>query len=272
MIIIIGTTKASVGQAEGSSRLSRRSSSHLFASLIRSYVKNFNELNMPSFLLKSLLTLSSIRVPDLIAVKSTSTFYREHSSTSSKEHSNDSASIIVNFADGNMIDNSGDINIDPKVQCPNAKALLTSLNDNIAIRDTTSVANENTIGDSGNKHFDPEVQCPPAQISRDVDITTHSNTENVSVDATMHKNSIEELLKQPYMWWKKVDVDYSIKRATFLSITPFNLWLCDDPLINEQFPLEIIGLENPVKGERKRDSSHLQKIRKEKPISNKKIV
>lgn len=266
MIISIGTTKASIGQAEGSSRLSRRSSSHLFASLIRSYVKNSNELSMPSFLIKSLLTLSSVRVPDLIAVKSTSTSSQEHSSTSSEEHSNDSASIIVNFADGTMINNSGDINIDSELQYPNAKVLLTSLNDNIAIRVATLVANENTIGNSDSK--DSEVKCPPVQICRDVD---DIDINTISVDATMYKNSIEELLKQPYMWWKKVDIDYSIRRATFLSFTPFHLWLCDDPLINEQFPLEIIGHENPFKGERKRDSSYLQKTRKEKLISSKKI-
>lgn len=236
-------------------------------------MKNSNELNMPSFLVKSLLTLSSIRVPDLIAVKSTSTSSLEHSSTPSEEHSNDNSAMKMN-ADENMIDNSGDINIDGELQCPNVKSSLTSLNNSTAIRVTNSVAVNTADGEiidnCGKKYVDSRSQCSPTQICRDVNITTDIDTENVTVDVDMHKNSIEDLLKKPYMWWKKVDIDYSIRRATFLSITPFNLWLCDDPLINEQFSLEIIGHENTVKGERKRDSSHLQKTRKEKPISSKK--
>jgi hypothetical protein len=108
--------------------------------------------------------------------------------------------------------------------------------------------------------------------SSSVDIKTDVDTENISIDVIHnYQNSINELLKKPYMWWKKIDVEYSIRKARFLSISPFNLWLCDDPLINEQFPLEIIecGIGNQNKGEKKRNSSHLQETQNKKKIKNK---
>ena len=53
------------------------------------------------------------------------------------------------------------------------------------------------------------------------------------------QTSIENILRQPYDWWKRLNVVYNNRRSVFLSTGPFKLWLSDDPDTNDQFPLEI---------------------------------
>ena len=55
------------------------------------------------------------------------------------------------------------------------------------------------------------------------------------------QTSIENILRQPYNWWKRLNVVYNNRRSVFLSTGPFKLWLLDDPDTNDQFPLEIPG-------------------------------
>jgi hypothetical protein len=59
--------------------------------------------------------------------------------------------------------------------------------------------------------------------------------------------SVEDLLSMPYAWWKKVNPAYSARRDSFLSEGPFSLWLSDDPLLSEQFLIEIAMNDIPVK-------------------------
>jgi hypothetical protein len=59
--------------------------------------------------------------------------------------------------------------------------------------------------------------------------------------------SVEDLLSMPYAWWKKVNPAYSARRDSFLSEGPFSLWLSDDPLLSEQFSIEIVMNDVPAK-------------------------
>lgn len=203
MMISIGTTKASVGQAEGSSRLSRRSSSHLFASLVKNCSNNSNEFNAILFLLsKSLLTprndRPAMRVAEVMATKA---------------------------IDEDLSDNRSLVHVDTELEGPNNETCRGS-------NDVTSANIDNATD----------------KISEDVIIQNY-------------ESSVEKLLEQPYMWWKSVNAEYSMKRARFLSTNPFNLWLSDDPLICEQFPLEIAENVKQLKGVRKRDSAQLKQTR-----------
>jgi hypothetical protein len=226
---------------------------------------------------------------------------------SNKTAINATDSIDVTASDGEMIDISTSQNMYSELQISSENALLTSLNDTKATGVTDVIAVNTTSASSGeypssatslplsttcgehssyeerssgelsnghiidNRGSKQELQCPNVQDCNGInDIKTYIDTKNVSIDIIHdYQYSINELLKKPYMWWKKIDVDYSIRRTRFLSMSPFNLWLCDDPLINEQFPLEIIECGNQSKGRKKRDSSQLQETQNNKKIKKK---
>lgn len=140
-LICIGCTKASIGLAESSSRLSKKSSSHLFSSLVRHCLASY----------------------------------------------------------------------------PNVAA------DMIYARKELDIKKVSTTSDSAAKSG----AC-----------TQHNMSRNCAV---------EDFLGKPYAWWKKVNPAYNSRRDSFLSKGPFALWLCDDPLLNDQFSIEIAVNDAPVK-------------------------
>jgi hypothetical protein len=141
VINFLGCTKASIGYAESSSRLSKKSSSHLFSSLVRHCLATY-----PNVAAEMIYT--------------------------SKEAETEESSAI------------------------------------------------------------------PESSARSGACSQHNNARNCAVD---------DLLSMPYAWWKKVNPAYSSLRGSFLSEGPFALWLCDDPLLNEQFSIEIAMNDVPVK-------------------------
>lgn len=140
-LIYLGCTKASIGHAESSSRLSKKSSSHLFSSLVR----------------HCLATYPNIAAETIYACKE----------------------------------------LDIK-----------------------------------------EVSAMPEIAARSGECTQYNRARNCAV---------EDLLSMPYAWWKKVNPAYTSRRDGFLSKGPFALWLSDDPLLNEQFSIELATTDVPVK-------------------------
>jgi hypothetical protein len=54
-------------------------------------------------------------------------------------------------------------------------------------------------------------------------------------------DNIKELIKKPYSWWKNSNILYNDRKLKFLSISPFNQWLCDN---GQSFPLNGSIIDN----------------------------
>lgn len=84
--------------------------------------------------------------------------------------------------------------------------------------------------------------CSTADLSEAFELTVPVIYEKVHANDLRNddlQKSTEMILQQPYNWWKRFDSNYNSRRNTFLSTGPFKLWLSDDPITNDQFPLKI---------------------------------